>query len=681
VSERVRRFCQPCWGDGRFRAWFACAFALVWFASTFFLLGDIGFWNDDYFMAEPAALGERRLVHVLPAPTPFDPPSPATALWRPLLTVGVTTLVSYGWNAHWFVHLVIALAHAGTALLLFALLRELGRSRWHAAWWSLLYLAWPAHYEVALWANGFLTGVATGAALACALACAWWARLDHHASRSHRVSLLGLVAICAIVLVSSNEQPAGALLALPLLHLACRRGRFERGSGALRELTRLAAPLLVIGVVLAAGVGLLVATQSGLGAARGFVALEWWPRRWVAMMDAGWRGLLLRTVGTGASRLGIAALLEHPVRAGLVCLGTAATIAGAWVLAARGAAAQAATQLSAQPSARDHIGRSAALRNLAGLGAGVLMFVGACVPLAMVHAHMRPRMTAVLLAASAVCLSMLVERIARLVQSRRPAIARSPITRAIVITAASLPIAFGMVSMVGLQGAFQARWRHDLQLAAALRDKLAGIPPDSILMPLRCDDWPVRSGHPRLDAEFTGPFYWSFAYPSFARIALNDPRLSASFVHPDVTLAFAVTPTHVLRHGPMPWPNTLGHWPVPPGADAAIASTGWKPLQLPPTVRWTPFDRCVPFITRPDGGVDPITELAFRQGANLTTNPPEGGEIILRVTLPRTTALADAGRFAHLSWIIDLPEPPPPPPARKPRNQPSPPEPTTDAAP
>jgi hypothetical protein len=116
----------------------------------------------------------------------------------------------------------------------------------------------------------------------------------------------------------------------------------------------------------------------------------------------------------------------------------------------------------------------------------------------------------------------------------------------------------------------------------------------------------------------------------------------------------------------MPWPNTLNHWPAPPGADEAIAQTGWKPSQLPPTVRWTPFDRCVPFITRADGGIDPVTELVFRKGANLKRNPPEGGEILLRVTLPRTAALAAAGRFAPLTWVIDLPDPPPPPKPRRP---------------
>jgi hypothetical protein len=108
----------------------------------------------------------------------------------------------------------------------------------------------------------------------------------------------------------------------------------------------------------------------------------------------------------------------------------------------------------------------------------------------------------------------------------------------------------------------------------------------------------------------------------------------------------------------MPWPNTLEHWPPPDGADDALASTGWKPKQIPAAARWMPFDRSVPFVTRPDGGIDPVTHLAFRTGAVEVDGVMQGGEIILEVETPRTATLAAAGRFQPLTWIIDLPAPP-----------------------
>lgn len=627
-----------------FRAWFAGAFVLVWFVSTCFLLGDIGFWNDDYFMAERALLGESGPLHILPAPTPFEPPNPATPFWRPLLTIGVTSLVANSWDHPWIVHLIIACAHAGTALLLYALLRTLGRTHAIAAACCLLYLAWPSHFEVALWANGFLSGVATGAAMACSMLYICWARLGVAASRTHKSCLLVALALAAMVLIASNEQPAGALLGLPLLYLAARPDTFARSASSGREAWHAAMPLAVLALIFVGGIVLVVVSQSGAGAASGFVPVELWPRRWLSMIDAGWRELLLRTQGLAAARLGVDTLLEHPARALATALGTLGVLALCWRWIVR----ENFVQRALFP-----IGSSPALRRIALSAAGLFMFVGACLPLAMVDARMRPRMTAILLVAAMVCLAGPVERALAWLVNRF-----GPLARAVCLLCVASIIALGALSMVGMQRAFQLRWRHDQLIAQALRDRFHDLPADSILMPVRCDDWPVQTGRQRLDASFVGPFYWSFAFPSFTRVALNQPQLSASFVHPDVTLAFAVTPTHALRHGPMPWPNTLESWPPPAAVDDALTTTGWKPRQIPDTARWMPFDRCVPFVTRPDGGIDPITRLVFRKGATEVDGVMLGGEIILDVEISRTTALAHAGRFQPLTWIIDLPAPP-----------------------
>lgn len=625
-----------------FAAWFAPAFALFWFVSTFFLLGDIGFWNDDYFMAERALLGEPGPVHILPAPTPFEAPSPATAFWRPLLTIGVTTLVSNSWDRPWIAHLIFALAHAGTALLLFALMRQLGRSRATAAWCCLLYLVWPSHYEASLWANGFLSGLSTGAVLASAMLYIAWARRAEHATRGTRLALLAGIAACGLVMVAANEQPAGALLGLPMLYLASRPDRFARQTSPSREFWHAALPILLLGVIVAGAIVLVLVAHAGAGGAGGFAPPELWPRRWVAMLDAGWRELLLRTQGVAAARLGIDTIRQYPARsiAAGACL--LALIIALWRITARP---------RPRPPAHEPapIGTSPLARRLAISAAGLLMFFGACVPLAVVDAHMRPRMTAILLAGALVALAGPTERIASSLLARRERLVRP----ALILASASV-LTFGALSMVGTQRAFQLRWHHDRLLAQALRDRFHDLPPDSILMPLRGDDWPVHTGRNRFDAQFVGPFHWSFAFPSFSRIALREPRISASFVHPDTALAFAVTPTHLLRHGPMPWPNTLAEWPEPPDAILAITAAEWKPPRLPKTARWTPIDRCVPFVTRADGGIDPVTRLIFRQGATPIGPAMVGGTIVLEVDVPRTTALAASGRCQPLTWIIDI---------------------------
>lgn len=641
-------------------------FVLVWFASTLFLLGDIGFWNDDYFLAQHAILQSQStgqtnqsntFFHFLPSPTPFDAPSATTGLWRPLLTIAVTTLLAHAWDHPWIVHALLAVSHALTALLLYAFLRTIRRSSFAASVWSLLYLCWPAHFEVALWANGFLTGVAAGCFLLCAMVYVRWARDAELASNlsSYNTArpwwLIALMMLVACLLVAANEQPAGAFLSLPLLYVASRPGPLDRATPSPRAswILLMGLPIAVIALVLAFAVGIVVLTHSGAGATTGFVAPAWWSRRLVSVLDGAWRGVGLQTVGTGAFELGLATLRERASRASLILV--AVIPIALFFLHSRAK--------SCTPSRVNHatiLATSPPLRRAALACAGLAIMLGGIIPLVLVNAEIRPRMLAIVFIGLAVFVSGITDRIALALRPYSKASARFSL---LCMLLAASAIFFGTVSMIGVQRAFQIRWRTDQRLAATLRSQFPAPGANAVLMPLRCDDWPIQSSHQSFNEYFVGPYFWSFAYAPFSRIAFADPSITSSFVHPLIPLVYIATPTHALRHGPMPYPNDQVFFPSPSdtdtgaeiGADATIAAAGWLEDQLPPRTYWVAWDRVIPFVVRPEGGVDFVTQLAFRvDGLN--------GPIVLKVRIPRTADRADAGTFKHLTWVIDLPHPP-----------------------
>lgn len=184
------------------------AFPLVlWFVATFFLLGDIGRWLDDWFYVQRVPeTGDIRAL-VLDRPVHF---------WRPLYKVVVPSLATLLDGHVQLHHLICAAAHGLNAVLLWRLLLTVGIRRLAASIGALLFLVFPAPFEVVFWLCNLPTSLSMAT---CLLGLLFLARM---ANRRHGLAwaslLLGPVAFFAAAL---NEQPPALLLTAPLVwHLA-----------------------------------------------------------------------------------------------------------------------------------------------------------------------------------------------------------------------------------------------------------------------------------------------------------------------------------------------------------------------------------------------------------------------------------------------------------------------------
>lgn len=624
---------QPC--DRK--AMVACCtlFVVVAYLSLWLLNGDQGFWNDDFYLRD-AWLAKCGGIVALPSPTPFDNATSAPWLWRPALTVGVTTMVGGLWRSPQLVHAILALLHVTTAIQVGVFLRTCNRTRAVCFASSLLYLSLPQHFEVAFWANGFLVGVGTGLLLVVAMLYMAWAR----GRRS--LWMLALLCIGALVVACTHEQPAGMFIAFPFLFFASRPPA-ERMT---KSFVAMLLPLILMASAIVAYILLQLGRQADGGVGGSGMLLP--PSRWgsqsikrtlEALREVGPDG-----VGWGGLRMGLTTVRDHGAAtaiAAILAIVVFVLIVRAWLPNASAARNSYLSQSLTSPQ----LFASIECRRIALAFAGLIMALGSLIPLSMVELSIRPRMLSPVLVGLIIFLAPIADQVLfRASQSN--SLQRS--AKIAFMCVVGLITLAGTLCMIGAQRGFQLRWHGTQQLIQAMRAKLPDPGPNAVLMPVRCDDWPVQSGIMRFDNYFTGPFYWSYGFASMGRIVYGRNDIDCSFVHRDITLAFVTSPTHALRHGPFRAGFTQD---TPSDAEALLAAAGWTEKNLPRTVVWVAWDRVVPFVSRPDGGVDFVTTLAFRKGGSQ-------GEVVLEVPMTRTQHASCASAFHELRWIIDLPEPP-----------------------
>lgn len=601
-------------------------FFVVAYVALWFLGGDIGFWNDDYYL-RGAWLQNEGAVHVLPSPTPFDKGPDAPWLWRPALTVGVTSMVGAWWETPWLVNLVMASLHAATAALLGLFLKACGRTSGVAFAGSLLYLTLPQHFEAAFWANGFLVGVGTGFLLIVGLLFVAWAK----GLRTWWMVLL--LCVTALMTACTHEQPAGAFVALPLFFFAARPAN-ERLS---RSWFAMLLPLVLMAACVGVYIALQIGQQSdgGVGGAGKIVKPSLWPLAFANRLRDTILGMGVRSVGLSGWRLCIDGIRQN-VTAFVVAMLTLVTAGIVLVRASK-------TCSTIRPP---RLFVSEESRRILFACAGIVIALGSLIPLAVVESGVRPRMLAPVIVGMILFGATIVDRLIM------TSIAKGT-TKTLCTTLTALLIfitGFGTACMIGIQRAYQLRWRETLSIMLDMRTKLSDPGAHAVFMPVRCDDWPVKTSSKRFNDHFVGPYYWSFGFSSMPLVTYGRTDLDSSFVHSKVNLVIVATPTHGLRPGPFRYGFAED---APENAADILAAAGWQREQLPQTSKWIAWDRVVPFVTRPDGGVDFVTELAFRKGGL-------DGELVFSVFPPRTMQAAKAGAFPELRWIIDLPSPPNP---------------------
>jgi hypothetical protein len=565
----------------------------LWLFATLFLRGDLGWWNDDYYFnqRDPATGQFARLITT--TRDPFLPELGHLNPWRFLHLPGTAALVTLTWNHAWVAHAVGAAIHGLCTLLLFRLLRALGVSGHVAAAASLVHLVWATHYEVVLWPSAFSIGLGSAAFLGAALCMVRCARTGS--------VWAGLGApLLTVVIVGFNEQPAGAIIALPLAYLAACPGTRGR---VWRALWPAALCFIVVGAYV---VNVRINGQPRAGST---------PESYIAPSDAFRRvidlargvrdqAMLRHQFAPGAWRLALDEFSRRPFWTGLFAISLFLSLVPAW------------KRWMATPIAPPSQPSPTKARSLTVAAIGIAFLAGALLPILVIRGYpVNSRMF--YLVSMALC--VILAGISDLGASWLGRAGGSPTARRLSGAVLACLTLAGGILYVGAQ----SRWRGITQSDAAQLAKLRGLVPDpapgTVFVPVVSDFQPIATGCHSFDRALLDVWRFSWSTPY---------HIKQVYGRSDVYQLYW------LINGPRePWRE------LTPGAFAFE----WR-IDSPYPLRddravLVPWDKVVPFVVGADGRISLITRW---------TTPASEAQPSLSVDVPQTTALARAGRIAPL---------------------------------
>ncbi len=549
------------------------------------MLGDLGYWNDDYFInSRDPATGEP-FRFIMDRMTPFDPPGDPVLTWRPLYNITLGGITALFWNTPWVMHLIGALAHLLTTLAVWRLLTLLGRTPHSAFAGAALFCCYPVAFEAIFWTCAIPT---TLSASCYVIATCFFISWTHNATRR---SLLAAIIFAALV-PCFNEQAAAGIAAWPFLYLACR-STSERTS---RTFARLTTILSIIGLLYAAYIAMVVLSKradGGLGAAGQLLPPREWINNFLRISPHLEDMHKWSFLGTAAMHTGIDALRELPLRAAAMITTILVACALGW---------RAWTTPADEPgplATHNDLATNPAARRLAVVAFALTLGAITLLPLIVVtDTAVRPRMAYITTVAIAVLTALALDRLfalARRTHSHKPA----SMAIALALLAA---IAVCSLSLIGTQRAYHLRQRMDDRIASQLRALVPDPAPSAVFMPLQAADLPTNTGHHGFDTYFIGPWYHSWAYPSIAQHTYRRTDIDStyfSFTTPTIVNADA---TGLRFFGPMLATFKPDTWPNQPASEPLVP--GRKDFSP-----WIAWERVVPFTISQEGDVRIVTEL------------------------------------------------------------------------
>jgi hypothetical protein len=455
-------------------------------AATLFYAGDIGKWNDDYyFLNQFDRTGDPSTPMHVRSYTLDEP----LHFWRPLYRYVYTPVVVSLYQNRYALHVLGAAVHAGVCLALLALLRRLGVARAPASIAALAFGVYPSAFEGVFWSSCTPTAMGT-----CAVLAIFWLQLKwlERSPALRPAWIVPATATTTLAICAANEQPAFAVLALPLLAWACRRADSQRTTArrAIGDLIPAGAAAFVLAVYSAVHVHFYPGhTGHNTG---GSPTLAQVPSHLAEFVQDIWSRQTLRSFAAGALREGIVALHD---RSGL-----------AWVLGSALLFTGAAWTLSEHKQEDIDIasGASTAIRHapspLGLIVFGFGIFLAAWFPLAFIYYPTSPRLAYTPSIGLAIALAGVLHRPFGL---RPDWLGRFNAARLV-----ALPLLLaGAMMMIGIQHAYRARWLADRQQAKEL---LSLVPrptpsPRPIFVPVRIADHPVHTGAGEFDNYFRQP--------------------------------------------------------------------------------------------------------------------------------------------------------------------------------
>lgn len=476
--------------------------------ATFFLGGRIGFWADDYWHNQRIPATGR-----LPALTYHNLTIDRGFFLRPLFYKIVPALTTLSWRLQWPAHLAMTLSHGLVVFLLWRLMRTLGLPRRASAAGALLFMVYPAQFETLFWVSALPTSLGTALMLGLMLLYAAFARRRGRLASGGGWWCVPAMPLVAFAICCLNEQPAMGVLALPLVYVAALAGepaRGERPSGTLRPVNhwaRAILPTVFCGLAVLLYVKLVISDPNKPAGSRGsaeqFVKLADLPERVRGFVDIMWRRMVLMNFWRGA--LGM----------GWNVLRTAGAIGWFWGAAVVASGAGWLLWWRTEPGKERGAGGSERGQGLVSAARSLLMggavFVTGWVPIVAIaiydpdsRTRYWPCVGLAIMGASVAAM------LGRRIGSRKPRYVRCASGAMLVAVLVGCSL-----MLVGVQGAFRARWRLDAEQGRELRALLPEAPPLTFLVPLDIRTTGVRTGAPVFDTHFRSVWEFPWTTPKF----------------------------------------------------------------------------------------------------------------------------------------------------------------------
>jgi hypothetical protein len=372
----------------------------------------------------------------------------------------------------WVLHILSASVHGLNAALLWILLRRIGMDWRVASFGALLFVAYPAPWEVVLWPSAIPTGFATALFQCACLLYIGYVR------GSARWPALIAIALATFAIPCLNEQPATGVAALPLLAFAARQ---NEAPGRRRWLCGWVAALAPVGLYLA--LFLTTAPAGARGSATGLISSSEFGSKFAVSVHSIKDFMLMPNFRGGAAKLGFRTLIDNPTLSAALLAALAVSAVPwlrRWMLHSQ-----------AQPTPSGHAPWMAAF--------GAAIFTLGWLPVVLFKRQgVEPRLCyfpglGCVLAAAATALAF------------NGLLDRSKALRALSAAALLATIGVGAVILIGVQAAMQKRWRRDLAQAAQLRGLFPSPAPGTVFIPVRIDETNTTTGAARFDSYFCGP--------------------------------------------------------------------------------------------------------------------------------------------------------------------------------
>lgn len=480
-------------GVGAWRRWRDAAPTALFLAMLLgvggcLLIGEMGFWSDDYWHAR------------------IDPVSGVRTglamdrgfFLRPLFYRVVPAVTTLCWNSPWAAHLVLVASHAGACAVLWRLMRAVGVSARAAAGATALFAAYPGTFEASMWVAALPTSMAATLVMGAMLVLLRWRRAWS------AIASAGAMVAAACCL---NEQPAAGVMVLPALAWAV--GAMKERSGRRVWLAATA----VLGAVVMGYVLLVMldgrAPRGARGSAESLVSLGDLPRRVAYFADVLWRRMVLRNFWRGALAEGWRTIVGMgPV--GWAALATLAASAGWWArwfgergrVLGPGVLGPEVLGHGAGGGTSHPCGRVVVL--------GVAIFVTGWVPIVLMASYEPdPRLRYWPCVGLAMVVGSLLDVVLRRSGGGAVSAGAGVLARGVGALVAWLACA-GAVMLVGPQRGFANRWAMDRREMAALRALVPDPAPHTLFVPLRVENAALATGAPVLDRHFRS--VWEFPW-------------------------------------------------------------------------------------------------------------------------------------------------------------------------